>query len=60
MKKSKLIFCFSLVMYANSIVAQNYEETTIEHPVDMTSMIVNPRFDNNDVATGWSGTEFGN
>ena len=60
MKKSKLIFCFSLVMYANSIVAQNYEETTTEHPVDMTSMIVNPRFDNNDVATGWSGTEFGN
>ncbi len=29
-------------------------------PVDMTSMIVNPRFDNNDVTTGWSGTEFGN
>ena len=29
---------------------------TVDHPVDMTSLIVNPRFDNNDVTTGWSGT----
>ena len=33
---------------------------SVQLPVDLTSRIVNPRFDNNDVTTGWSGTRFGN
>ena len=36
----------------------NYDTASVEHPVDMSSRIVNPRFDNNDVTTGWSGTGF--
>ena len=42
------------------IEAQNNEAPSVEHPIDMTSMIVNPRFDNNDVTTGWSGTKLDN
>ena len=35
---------------------RGFDINTVDHPVDMTSRIVNPRFDNNDVTTGWSGT----
>ena len=41
-------------------VGGSSENASVQHPVDMTSRIVNPRFDNNDVTTGWSGTRFGN
>ena len=32
---------------------------SVENPADMTSMIVNPHFDNGDATTGWSGDAFG-
>jgi hypothetical protein len=32
---------------------------TAANPYDMTLKIVNPRFDGDDIWTGWSGTEFG-
>ena len=35
-------------------------EASVEWPADMTSRIVNPRFENNDVTMGWSGTRFNN
>ena len=38
----------------------NSGDASVQHPVDMTSRIVNPRFDNNDVTTGWSGTRLNN
>ena len=37
-----------------------YGDITPMSPVDMTSKIMNPRFDNNDVETGWSGTKYSN
>ena len=45
-----------LALLANSSIAQEPGGASVDHPVDMTSRIVNPRFDNNDVTTGWSGT----
>ena len=41
------------------LARQNYENATVENPVDVTSLfITNPSFDNN-VLTGWSGTAWG-
>ena len=40
--------------------ADKPETASVQHPVDMTSRIVNPRFGNDDVTTGWSGTGFNN
>ena len=37
-----------------------YACVTPQNPKDMTSKIVNPRFDNNDVKTGWGGSGFPN
>lgn len=34
-------------------------QASVANPSDMTTKIVNPTFDNGDVKTGWSGTEFG-
>ena len=34
-------------------------QASVENPADMTTKIVNPRFDNADATTGWSGTAFG-
>ena len=60
MKKIALLLML-LPMLASAHVSSNAdsEDASVQHPVDMTSRIVNPRFDNNDVTTGWSGTRFG-
>ncbi len=34
-------------------------QASVEKPVDMTSKIVNPHFDNGNATTGWSGDAFG-
>ena len=34
-------------------------QASVERPVDMTSKIVNPHFDNGNATTGWSGDAFG-
>ena len=34
-------------------------QASVENPSDMTTMIVNPHFDNGDCTTGWSGDAFG-
>ena len=52
----RLLLVFMLALLANSSIAQESGGASVDHPVDMTSRIVNPRFDNNDVTTGWSGT----
>lgn len=40
-------------------VAWGSSQASVENPLDLTSMIVNPTFDNADATTGWSGTAFG-
>ena len=36
------------------------ENASVANPIDLTDQYIkNPRFDNNDVTTGWSGTKFG-
>jgi len=37
-----------------ALIEWGKENASLENPADMTSMIVNPRFDNNDVYTGWN------
>ena len=58
MKEMRLLLVFLFVLASGNAVGQETEEASIDHPVDMTSWIVNPRFENNDVTTGWSGTRF--
>ena len=56
-----------VLMVQNAVSAQTpdsndtlYADVTPQNPMDMTSKIVNPRFDNNDVKTGWGGSGFPN
>ena len=43
----------------DAFVEWGKNNASVENPADMTSMIVNPHFDNGDATTGWSGTAFG-
>ena len=38
----------------NAIVEWGKNNASVENPADMTAKIKNPRFDNNDLSTGWS------
>ena len=58
MKEMRLLLVFLFVLASGNAVGQETEEASIDHPVDMTSRIVNPRFENNDIQTGWNGTQF--
>ena len=58
MKEMRLLLVFLFVLTSGNAVGQETEEASIDHPIDMTSRIVNPRFENNDIQTGWNGTQF--
>jgi len=53
---------YSVVEIDLETLEQTYGDgsASVHSPLDMTSRIVNSRFDNNDVETGWSGTKFYN
>ena len=53
---------YSVVEIDLETLEQTYGDgsASVHSPLDMTSRIVNSRFDNNDVETGWSGTIFYN
>lgn len=42
-----------------AFIAWGSTQASVANPVDMTSKIVNPTFDNADATTGWSGDAFG-
>ena len=63
MKQKSILFLVAVYSFAGSVEAwgqtdEEIAQATVEHPLDMSSRIVNPSFDGGDVTTGWEGTAF--
>ena len=63
MKQKSILFLVAICSLAGSVEAwgqtdEEIAQASVEHPLDMSSRIVNPSFDGGDVTTGWEGTAF--
>ena len=63
MKQKSILFLVAVCSFAGSVEAwgqtdEEIAQASVEHPLDMSSRIVNPSFDGGDVTTGWEGTAF--
>lgn len=63
MKKKSILFLVAVYSFAGSVEAwgqtdEEIAQASVEHPLDMSSRIVNASFDGGDVTTGWEGTAF--
>ena len=63
MKQKSILFLVAVYSFAGSVEAwgqtdEEIAQASVEHPLDMSSRIVNASFDGGDVTTGWEGTAF--